>query len=326
MVILAMRFDFRNPAMAGVSMADRYDAALDMAAWADEHGAYMVGVSEHHFSDDGYIPSPMLIAAGFAARTENARIGIASLVGPFHDPLRLAEDLAVLDHLTRGRLDVTISGGYVPAEFEAFGVPLKERPARMAKLFTTLKQAWTGEPFEYEGRMVRIAPTPFREGGPPLTMGGSSEAAARRAARVADGFTPSEGRFWQYYVDECLKLGKPDPGPCMTPDDMVTTYLAEDVDKGWAELGPYFLHETNSYGAWGEAAGVANPYKVTADVETLRASGQYRIITPDEYAAELKAMGDFAFAMWHPMVGGIPPERAWEALRLFERDVLPQVQ
>jgi hypothetical protein len=325
MVVLAMRFDFRNPAMAGVSMDERYAAALDMVEWADAHGAYMVGVSEHHFSDDGYIPSPMLIAAGFAARTTNARIGIASLVGPFHDPLRLAEDLAVLDHLTKGRLDVTISGGYVPAEFEGFGVPLRERPSRMTHLFTTLKQAWTGEPFEYEGRTVRIMPKPLRDGGPPLTMGGSSEAAARRAARVADAFLPSEAEFWQYYVDECLQLGKPDPGPCMMGDN-VTTYLAADVEKGWEELGPYFLHETNAYGAWGEAAGVANPYKVTADVETLRAAGRYRIVDPDQYTAELKSMGDFALSMWHPMVGGIPPEKAWEALRLFETDVLPQVQ
>ena len=325
MVMLAMRFDLRNPAMAGVTMADRYAATLDMAEWAEQHGGVAIALCEHHGSDDGYLPNPLLLAAAVAARTKTIRINIASLVGPFHHPLRLAEDLAVLDHLTRGRIDVTISGGYALHEFEMFGVPLKERPKRMTRLLETLKQAWTAEPFDYEGRTVQVTPAPLREGGPPLTMGGSSEGAARRAARIADGFLPSEPRFWDYYVDELAKLGKPDPGPHFAGSNQ-TTYLAEDVEKGWEELGPYFLHESTSYGTWGETAGVANPYKVTHDLGELRATGIYRIITPGQMVAELRAMGDFAFAFMHPMVGGIPPARAWQMLELFRDQVLAKME
>jgi alkanesulfonate monooxygenase SsuD/methylene tetrahydromethanopterin reductase-like flavin-dependent oxidoreductase (luciferase family) len=322
--MFGMRFDLRNPPMAGVSMDKRYSALLDMAEWAEQRGGVAVILCEHHGSDDGYLPNPLLMAAGVAARTRAIRIGIASLVGPFHDPLRLAEDLAVLDNLAQGRIDVIISGGYALHEFEMFGIPPAERGKRMVRLFDTLKTAWTGEPFAFDGRVVRVTPAPYRAGGPPLTMGGSSEAAARRAARIADAFLPSEPRFWDFYVDECAKLGKADPGPNMS-SGASTVYVADDVERAWSELGPYFLHESTSYASWGQTAGVANPYRLAADVDELRASGLYRILTPQACVEELTGMGDLAFTLLHPMVGGIPPARAWEMLELFERSVLPAV-
>ena len=98
--------------------------------------------------------------------------------------------------------------------------------------------------------------------------------------------------------------------------------LAEDPEAAWPVLGPYFSHETNSYGAWQVASGVQTPYKPVADLDELRATGQYRILTPQAYAAELKGSGGLAFAMLHPMAGGIPPELAWEHLRLFEQALL----
>ena len=325
MAMFGIRFDFRNPSWAGVSMAERYSAALDMAQWADGLGGYFVGLSEHHGSDDGYLPSPLPVAGAIAGRTKNIRIILIALVGPFHDPLRLAEDLAVIDLLSQGRLDVVITGGYVHKEFDMFGVPLKERPKRMTELMTTLRQAWTGEEFEYRGRTARITPTPHTPGGPKVSMGGSSEAAARRAARLGDGFLPSEPEFWDFYVDECNKLGKPDPGPFMGGDTRIV-WIARDVDRAWDELGKHFLHETNAYGEWQAESEVAGGFHEVPDVETLRAEERYRILTPDEYAAELNAVGPFAFTLFHPMVGGVPPQAAWELLHLYETDVLPQLK
>jgi alkanesulfonate monooxygenase SsuD/methylene tetrahydromethanopterin reductase-like flavin-dependent oxidoreductase (luciferase family) len=320
-VLFGLRFDLRNPAFAGVDMADRYQAALDMCEWADERGALYVIVSEHHGSDDGYLPSALVMAAAIAARTTTVAIGINALIAPFHDPLRLAEDAAVVDLLSRGRLNLTIAGGYVAEEFEMFGVPIAERPARVREAVATLKAAWTGEPFEHRGRTVRVLPTPSQPGGPRIMLGGSSEAAARRAARIADGFMPSEPRCWEFYRDECLKLGKPDPGPGFTGHGHVVV-LAEDPDSAWTELGPYLMHETNAYGAWQAAADIEATYRPVTDIAELRAGSQYRILTPDGYAAELAAAGDRALATLHPMVGGIPPELAWRSLRLFEKACL----
>lgn len=324
MVMLALRFDLRNPSFAGVSAAERVRAAVEMSEWADTRGCVSVTLSEHHGSDDGYLPSPMIAAAAIASRTRNARIGIAALIAPFYDPLRLAEDLAVLDNLSEGRIDVTVANGYLASEFDMLGVPMAERAARTTEVVATLRMAWTGEPFEYRGRTVRVTPAPTRRGGPAIVLGGSSDAAARRAARIADGFVPSNTGCWEAYREEMQKLGKGDPGPNVMPEQIVNVVLAEDPEKAWEELSPYFLHDMNTYGEWLESSGMVGPYHTTTPGE-LRDTGAYRVVTPHAFAGELQQMGDFAFAMFHPMVGGIPPERAWESLHLFEDKVLPAV-
>lgn len=320
-MLFGLRFDFRNPEFAGTSMADRYAAALDMAQWADELGCVTIAVSEHHGSPDGYLPSPLPMVAAMAARTTNVRFMVAALIAPFYDPIRLAEDLIVLDNLSKGRVDLVVAGGYVAPEFEMYGVPMNERGKRVSEAIRTLKAAFRGEPFTYRDRTVKITPRPFRDGGPALMLGGSSEPAARRAARIADGFIPSVPEVWDFYRDEVQVLGRPDPGECPIGSNQVTA-LATDPDIGWKEMAPFFLHETNAYGEWNAAAGLDSPYSVSADADELRATEQYRVMSPADFVAEQQA-APFAFAMFHPLCGGMPIDLAWSSLRLFEREVLP---
>jgi alkanesulfonate monooxygenase SsuD/methylene tetrahydromethanopterin reductase-like flavin-dependent oxidoreductase (luciferase family) len=261
------------------------------------------------------------MVAAMAARTSNVRFMIAALIVPLHDPLRLAEDLVVADNLSNGRLDVVVAAGYVRREFDMFGVPMKERVRRVTDAVRVLKAAFAGEPFEYRGRTVRITPPPSRPGGPFVALGGSSEGAARRAARIADAFLPSEPKFWEFYRDELLTLGKPDPGPCLIPENTVVA-LEEDAEKGWEKMSPFFLHENNAYGAWQAENDAPSPYHTVAGVDALRAGGRYRVLTPKQMIEEQKAAA-FPIVLLHPMCGGIPPDLAWESLRLFERDVLP---
>ena len=323
-VLFGLRFDFRNPSFAGTTMAERFAAALDMAEWADGIGCVNVTVSEHHGSPDGYLPSPLTMAAALAARTTNAGLMIAALIAPFHDPLRLAEDLVVLDHLSKGRIDVILGAGYVTDEFAMFDVPKAERAKRVTEVLATLKAAFTGEPFEYRGRTVQVTPAPYRDGGPGLILGGSSEAAARRAARIADGFLPSLPEMWEFYRDEVQRLGRPDPGPSPIGPNR-TVALAEDVEKGWEQMGPYFLHEANAYGAWQAQENAGSPYRSATSVDELRKTGQYAVLTPDQCIDELRAAA-FPFALFHPLCGGMPIDLAWSSLRLFEHDVRPAFQ
>lgn len=320
-MLFALRFDLRNPALAGTTMADRYAAALDIAEWADRLGCVNITLSEHHSSPDGYLPSPIPMLAAMAARTTSVGFMIGALIAPFHDPLRLAEDLVVLDNLSRGRVDVIIAGGYVHEEFAMFDVPMRERAARVTEAVATLKAAFTGEPFEFRGRTVQVTPSPFRPGGPSISLGGSSEPAARRAARIADGFVPSVPEVWDFYRDEVQKLGRPDPGPGMTGGTTVVA-LAEDPEAGWEQMAPFFLHETNAYGVWQAQDDVATPYRIVDDTDALRATGQYRVLTPEQFIEEQRA-ADFPFAMFHPLCGGMPIDLAWSSLRLFEHEVLP---
>ncbi|MBX7069139.1 MAG: LLM class flavin-dependent oxidoreductase [Microthrixaceae bacterium] len=316
--MFGLRFDLRHPPFSPVSFSERYRACVDMCEWADQRGAFFIGLSEHHGSDDGYLPSPLPLAAAIGARTANAMIAVSALIAPFHDPLRLAEDVAVVDLVCGGRLTLIVGAGYVPSEFEMFGVPLSERPSRVREAVTTMRAAWSGEPFEYRGRTVTVRPTPTGSG-PMILLGGASEGSARRAAHIADGFVPSDNACWEFYRDECLALGKPDPGPGRTEAGGEVVILAEDPKAALVDLGRYFMHETNSYARWSEESGVPSPYRAADDIDELMTRGQYRIVTPDEYRAEL---GDAAAPILHPMVGGIPPDLAWRHLHLFEEAFL----
>ena len=316
-----LRFDFRNPELAGTAMADRYAAALEMAEWADRLGGSSIGVSEHHGSPDGYLPRPIPMVAAMAARTLNVRFLVAALIAPFYDPLHLAEDMVVLDNLSKGRVDLIVAGGYVHEEFAMFDVPMSERAKRVAEAVSTLRAAFSGQPFDYRGRTVQVTPAPFRPGGPTILLGGSSEPAARRAARIADGFIPSVPDVWDFYRDEVQKLGRPDPGQSPIGANQVVA-LAEDSEKGWEQMAPFFLHETNAYGIWQAEDDIASPYRTVADIDELRAGQQYRVLTPAQFVAEQEA-SPFPFAFFHPLCGGMPIELAWSSLRLFEQDVLP---
>ena len=320
-MLFGLRFDFRNPAFAATIHAERYAAALEMAEWADRLGCVSIAVSEHHSSPDGYLPSPLPIVSAMAARTTNVRFLVAALIAPFYDPLRLAEDLAVLDQLSQGRVDLIVAGGYVHEEFAMYGVPMNERGRRVTETVATLRAAFRGAPFEFRGRTVQVTPPPYRPDGPSIILGGSSEAAARRAARIADGFIPTVPDVWDFYRDEVQRLGRPDPGPSPVGENR-TVALAEDVERGWQQMTPFFLHETNAYGRWQAQDDIASPYRTVDDVDELRAKGQYAVLTPDELVAELKA-APFPYVMFHPLCGGIPPDLAWSSLRLFENEVLP---
>jgi alkanesulfonate monooxygenase SsuD/methylene tetrahydromethanopterin reductase-like flavin-dependent oxidoreductase (luciferase family) len=323
--IFGIRFDLRNPTFSGVTDAERYRAAIEMCEWADRLGFAVCILSEHHGADDGYLPSPLPLAAAIAARTQTMRVQIAALVASFHDPLRLAEDIAVVDLISGGRLDVVITNGYVASEFAMFGRPLAERAARTTEVVRTLREAWSGETFAFRGRDARVTPSPAQPGGPKIAMGGSTEAAARRAARVGDGFLPSSPELWEHYRDERVRLGHPDPGPYAAGDTSVFV-LGTDVDATWRAVAPYFLHEVNAYGQWMAQAGVTQGgYAEVRDADALRETGQYRVLTPGQLVDELRRGGEYAFALFHPMVGGIPPALAWESLHLFEHDVLPKL-
>lgn len=320
-MLFSLRFDFRNPPIAGTTMAERYAAALDMVEWADALGCVSIGVSEHHGSADGYLPSALPMLAAMAQRSTSARLGIAALLAPFHDPLRLAEDIAVVDNLSQGRVDIILAGGYVHEEFAMFAVPMNERPRRITETVETLRAAFTGQPFSYRGRTVHVTPPPCQPGGPRIIMGGGSEPAARRAARIGDGFVPSIPAAWVWYRDEMVRLGKPDPGP-FPGFDTVNIAFATDPERGWEQMAPFFLHEMNAYGVWQAEDNVASPYRTVQNVEELRASGRYRVITPEEFVGELRTVPS-PFVNLHPMCGGMPPDLAWESLRLFEHAVLP---
>jgi len=251
MALVVMRFDMRRPAMSSVSPADLYRAALEQSVWADQNGLASVVVSEHHGVDDGYLSSPMVMAGAIAGATKNIMINIAAVLTPLYDPLRLAEDIAVLDLASGGRLSLVLGLGYRPSEYEMFGKEWKGRGKAFDEMLGVMKQAWTGEPFEYQGRTVRVTPRPVSQPHPLIFIGGSSPNAAKRAAKHGMSFFPALGdpHLQEVYMDECARLGT-SPGMVLLPSGPGFVHVAEDPDKAWAEIGEYILYETMVYDSW----------------------------------------------------------------------------
>lgn len=324
--MFTLRFDLRAPDH-GAPAADLYAAAVDMAVWAEEHGALSVVVSEHHASPDGYLPSPVVVASAMAARTTRLPIQVVALLAPLHHPVRLAEDLAVLDLLSRGRVSYVLGLGYRQEEYDLYGIDRADRGPRLEAAVELMRRAWSGEPVDTPAGPVRITPAPYTPGGPTLLLGGGTPAAVRRAARLGLGMlTERSAGLTERYLEECARAGT-EPGLFIeVPEDEITAaFVAEDVDAAWEELAPYLLYDAGIYARWNREAGKPLPASMTGatTVEELRAPGSpYRVFTPGEAVAQIRSRG---FLSLHPLCGGLPPALAWRSLELLAGEVLPVV-
>lgn len=319
---LVITYDLRAPDF-GAKATDLYAAALDQVAWADEQGFQTVGLGEHHASPDGYNPSPLILAAAMGARTQRILLRPSVLLAPLYDAVKLAEDAAVTQLATGGRLLLGIGGGYRPAEFEMFGRRLEDRWRAIGETIAFLRLAWTGEPFEWQGRRCHVTPRP--DPPPPILLGGGSKAAARRAARIADGWLPPlDPRLWPPYREACTSLGKPDPGeyPRQGP---IFLWISHDPEADWQRLMPHVLHQLRSYAAWTvEAFGrAAGPYAADITPETVQSSDAYQVLTPEAALKLAERLGPHSVLYLNPLLAGIDPKTSWSMLDRFEREVRP---
>lgn len=321
MAFTVARFNLVDPDATPETLAARYRAALEMAAYADDRGIDTIQTEEHHGAGNNWLPSPFVFAGAVLGSTRRIAVTVSAIIGPLYDPLRLAEDIAVLDLIGKGRL-VTVAGiGYRPEEYEAHGVDWGRRGKIQDLLLETLLKAWTGEPFTYEGRTVRVTPRPYTQPHPLLLVGGSSKAAARRAARLGLPFFPSAHlpELEAYYQDRLAEYGT--EGWTMMPAEKTPLlHLSEDPDRTWAEYGKHFLHEARMYASW-QSKDIRSAVKSAATtVDELRAEGVYRIVTPDECVA----LGAESLVL-HPLCGGMPVDEGWRSLQLMCEQVLPRL-
>ena len=326
MVMSLVRFNQVQPGLDPQEMADRHQASVAMAAYADEHGLDMVTLEEHHGADNGWSPSPLITAGLIFGRSATAQVTVSALLVPLHDPLRIAEDIAVLDLASGGRLVVIAGIGYRPEEYAAHDKSWADRGRLMDEALGAMLSAWTGEPFEYRGATVRVTPRPLTQPHPFILIGGTSKVAARRAARFGLPFFPAANLpdLESYYYAQCEAFGT--TGFCsMPPDHMHHVHLAEDPDRAWAELGGYFLHEATTYAGWqtGDITSAVHSHATTVD--ELRAEGIYQVLTPAECVDQVREAGADAAVSMHPLVGGMPIEEGWRSLTLCAEQVLPKL-
>lgn len=314
MAVFSIRFDMRAPAF-GAAPTDLYAAAIEMSAWAEQHGCVAAVLCEHHGSEDGYLPAPLMLASAIAARTERLMLSVVVIL-PFYDPVRLAEDIAVLDIISNGRVSYVFGLGYRPEEFEHFGVDRSRRAALADENLALLRSLLTGRAVTYDDRRIRVSPPPRSPGGPVLMWGGASLAAARRAGRYGLGLL-ANGRvagMQEAYDAACREHGH-EPGATLLPppDTPTVTFVAEDVDAAWEQIGEHLLHDARMYADWNPGNSASAGVSAARDVGELRSRfTSHRIISVAE-AVDIVAAGGFLNLT--PLCGGIPPAIAWPYLK-----------
>lgn len=309
----------------GAPRVTLYREATAMTAWADAHGCPRVVISEHHGSADGYLPSPFVFGAAVAGRTDRIRIMISALVLSLRDPVTAAEDAAVLDVISNGRLELTVVPGYVRSEFALFGVPFDRRgeifEQKLARFVDLLSRPSAAD----EGSTTPITPPPVQQPRPLIVVGGG---APKRAARFGDAFLPAvpDRQKAEIYRRECRAIGKGD-GILLWPGGPIWVFVTDDPDRTWAQLGPHALHDANAYAAWaagGEMPG--GPFRPIQSLTELRASELFAVVTPEECLDFHRSLDPRAAFTLKPLIAGLDPDLGWRSLELFVDRVAPELR
>ena len=324
-VQVSVSFDMRAPDW-GSPAGELYAAAIAMAAFADGIGVDRIGLMEHHGSDDGYLPQPFMLAASMAAVTRRVEFILGAVILPLHDPVMLAEQVAILDLVSAGRFNVIFGAGYVPSEFAMFGKSLKDRARLMDAGIALILRALKGERFEMDGRPVFIRPLPVRAPEDIIMVGGGVAASAKRAARFDCGFGPMKPELVPIYLAECAARGqaprrywRPQPGMPLS------IHLCEDPDRGWAAIEAHAVHVITEYARWAEQEGDASssPFKGLTDPAILRHAGLFVAWTPEQLLAKVPEMEDRTTFGFQPLLGGLDPAEGWKSLKLLEQTMPP---
>jgi alkanesulfonate monooxygenase SsuD/methylene tetrahydromethanopterin reductase-like flavin-dependent oxidoreductase (luciferase family) len=323
--------DFRCPPGSSYTLADVYAQTLEQVAHLDGVGLDLVWFSEHHFVEDGYLPNFVPVAGAVAALTTEVRISTDVALLPFAHPIRLAEDLAVLDQLSGGRMELGVGLGYVPEEFRVFGIPRPNRVSLTEECMDVLRLAWSGERFTYRGRRytfedVRVTPDPVQAGGPPLWIASTSPASAERAARYGAHVLPQGLRAdvldrWR----DLVRRAGDDPATRRV-GILRNVFVTDDPERDWQPLRDGERYRMQVYGRFAEEAGRGGEALFR---EPDRISQRAIVGDVDHCVRELTDfVVEFGFTdvvTWGS-VPGVPPATLTPMMERFIAEVAPRVR
>jgi alkanesulfonate monooxygenase SsuD/methylene tetrahydromethanopterin reductase-like flavin-dependent oxidoreductase (luciferase family) len=270
--------DLRNPPAWRRDWREHYEAAIARLCAADEMGIGSIWLSEHHLFEDGYLAQPLTFAAVLATKTASARLGTAILQAPLRPAIDIAEQAALVDILSGGRLELGLGAGYRVPEWDAFGVDGGRRYDLLEQRVTQIRTAWD------EGQSV----PPPAQTRPPIWIGGEGPRCARMAGRLGEGLLALLPDLLPIYRESLERAGHDPQSASMS--GCANLILADDPERAWSTIKPYLDYQWSSYTHY--AAEGTGRTAERLDPERLRTSGRpvlprFDVTTPEDAARRL---------------------------------------
>jgi alkanesulfonate monooxygenase SsuD/methylene tetrahydromethanopterin reductase-like flavin-dependent oxidoreductase (luciferase family) len=329
---VGLLYDFANPSPWRRSAVELYAKELEQIQDAERLGIDAVWVTEHHFVES-YICSPLVALAAIAARTTTIRLGTAILVAPLYHPVRLAEDLAVIDVISNGRVELGLGLGWSVDEYECFGVELAERVSRMHEVLDVVRLAWTEDEFSFQGTHfdlgpLTVLPKPVQQPHPPIWGGATSPEGARRVGRWGLPLMWLDREMSSSYLEAYRAAGHPLEEAEV--DGYINLFLCDDPDAMWPVVREHYLYQTarntGRRAAFPGGRIAHRPVPTPADIEQARESGAILFLTPDQAAEELRRRTrglPVTGFLCHNRVCGMPDELSDRHIELLATELRP---
>lgn len=313
--------------------------ALEQVQLAESYGFDAALITEHHIVDTGYFPAPLITCAAFATATESVRLGTGVLLLPLYDPLHVGEHASMVDVVSNGRFVMGVGYGYRQEEFDAFKIPLDERPSRVKEGIQALRAFWTQPVASFEGqhyqyRDITVRPQPLQEPHPPIWLAAKSANAVRSAARNADAWfadpvTPLsvQKKRLEVYKEMRAKLGKPTQGFDLPV--YREAYVAETDEQAWEEAKEGVMFIYKEYLDWGhllDDEGRPVPPGRDDALDMLR--GRFVIGSPEkciEDAIRLREELGATNLVMRMKFPGVPQEKVLHSIKLWGEKVMPAI-
>jgi alkanesulfonate monooxygenase SsuD/methylene tetrahydromethanopterin reductase-like flavin-dependent oxidoreductase (luciferase family) len=317
---VGLYLDLRNPGPWARPWDHWYGWWLDLVEEADRRGIGAVWATEHHFFDDGYLPQPLTLLAAAAARTNDCRLGAAVVVAPLRPAVQIAEEAAVVDLVSAGRLELGLGAGYVLAEFEAYGAdPADRYPQTDDRLAEVAHLLGSG------GVTPAPVQTPL-----PIWAGYLGPRGAARAGRLGVGLLTLSRDSHPIYVDALAAAGHPPETARM--GGVLPLLVADDPDAAYERVLPHLTHQLNSYRAHGAAGRGRTPRLLTEDEVRGRGSGVIKpleVVTAAEAVTRIRqATGGLPVEhvyLW-ASIAGMPDDLVRRQMELLTDEVIPALE
>jgi alkanesulfonate monooxygenase SsuD/methylene tetrahydromethanopterin reductase-like flavin-dependent oxidoreductase (luciferase family) len=323
-----------------VSHAEIYRQTLEQVKLAEEMNFHSAWISEHHFLADGYCPSPLVIASAMSAVTKDIKIGTGALILPLHNPIRVAEDAAVVDNICGGRLMLGVALGYRKEEFDGFGIPINQRPSRMEEGIEVIVKSWTQDRFSYEGKRYRfnnlsVTPKPVQKPHIPIYIGAFEEPAIKRAGRLGYPLLIGPGRTMQVVRDTIGIYNKAAKEAGRDPGDIEhillrEAYISEDKRRAREESDRYIISMYKFYFSLGVKMSVRGKELTGPDDPLFDYLSEDRFIIgdPEDCIREIKRYRDeigINYIVCRMVFPSATHGTISRCIELFGREVIPKV-